>query len=108
MAATTNLDLMAQARSLREQAAGLESHGQSGAAAQMRQAADEIESRATGSFLSMTFRDPTRPATASDPISGFFSKIPVWGWGVGLGVVGILLAGTAYQRSANPSRRKRR
>ena len=51
MAATTNLDLMAQARALREQAQGLESHGQSGAAAQMRQAADEIESRAMGSAL---------------------------------------------------------
>lgn len=107
MAATTNLELMAQARTLRMQADGLESHGQSGAdaAAQMRRAADEIESRAMGSALSAKFHDPT---ASSDPITGFFKSVPLWGWGVGLGVVGILLAGTAYRRSANPRRKRRK
>lgn len=104
--AGSNADLLAQAASLNEQADGMERIGQSSTAAQMRRAANEIESRAMGSALSAKFRDPT--TAAGDPITGFFKSIPLWGWGVGLGVVGILLAGTAYQRSANPRRKRRR
>jgi hypothetical protein len=49
-----------------------------------------------------------REFASVDPVTKFFKSVPLWGWGVGLGVVGILLAGTAYRRSANPRRKRRK